>query len=91
MHITTRLQHAVACFERIKRKNAKYGELKIDTLKFENVLRQAINGSHEDIEIILKLYAPLIDRQSYLNGKFDEDLRQYILMHVIKNISKFRS
>lgn len=42
----------------------------MDTLEFENVLRQAINGSHEDIEIILKLYAPLIDRQKWNRCKF---------------------
>ena len=63
----------------------------MDAQEFESVLNRAVSGSHEDIELILKLYAPLIDRQSYLNGKLDEDLRQYILIHIIKNISKFKS
>lgn len=58
--------------------------------EFEQILNGAVSGSHNDIEKILKMYAPLIDRQSHLNGKIDEDLRQYILMHIIKNISKFK-
>ncbi len=58
--------------------------------EFKTVLLRAIFGSHNDVEIILKMYAPLIDRSSYLNGTLDEDLRQYILMHIIKNISKFK-
>ena len=62
----------------------------MNALEFEQILNRAISGSHEDFEIILKLYAPLIDRQSYLNGKLDEDLRQYILIHIIKNLSKFK-
>lgn len=58
--------------------------------EFKSILQQAISGSHDDIEIILKMYEPLINRSSYLNGTLDEDLRQYILMHIIKNISKFK-
>lgn len=58
--------------------------------EFKAILLRAISGSHNDIEIILKMYEPLINRSSYLNGTLDEDLRQYILMHIIKNISKFK-
>ena len=27
---------------------------------------------------------------SYLHGKLDEDLRQYIIVHIIKKLPKFR-
>ncbi len=57
---------------------------------FKEVLERAVSGSHSDIELILDMYAPLIDRSSYIKGKLDEDLRQYILLHIIKNISKFK-
>ena len=63
---------------------------KMNAQEFKTVLLRAISGSHNDIEIILKLYAPLIYRNSCLNGTLDEDLQQYILMHIIKNISKFK-
>ncbi len=44
---------------------------------FRSTLAQAVAGSHEALEEILKLYEPLIRKHSYLNGKQDDDLRQY--------------
>lgn len=57
--------------------------------EFPRMLHGAVSGSHEDLEQILKLYMPLINKYSYLNGKLDEDLRQYIMIHIALNISKF--
>lgn len=36
---------------------------------FRSTLAQAVGGSHEALEEILKLYEPLIHKHSYLNGK----------------------
>lgn len=47
-------------------------------------------GSHRDLETILELYMPLIEHHSYLYGCMDEDLKQYILIHIALNISKFK-
>lgn len=52
-------------------------------------LKGAIAGSHEDLEIILKMYEPLIKKYSYINDVFQEDLHQYLLIHIALNISKF--
>ena len=52
-------------------------------------LTAAIAGNHDALETILDLYAPLIDRNSIVDGQLDEDLRQYILIHIAQNISKF--
>lgn len=57
--------------------------------QFSDVLQGAVEGNHEDLEEILNLYMPLIDRYSYLNGKLDEDMKQYIMIHIALNISKF--
>ena len=57
--------------------------------EFRLVLQAAVAGSHEALEKILKLYAPLIDKRSKIDGQVDEDLRQYILIHIALNISKF--
>ena len=57
--------------------------------EFRNVLTGAAAGTHSDLEVILQLYMPLIDSNSYLLGQLDEDLKQYILMHIAINISKF--
>ena len=35
------------------------------------------------------LYDPLIDKHCFINGKHDDDLKQYLLMHLALNISKF--
>lgn len=58
--------------------------------EFKKLIIEATSGKKEYIDIILQIYAPLINRYSYLKGKMDEDLKQYILMHIIKNISKFK-
>lgn len=57
---------------------------------FIEILDGAISGKIEDIEKILIMYDPMITSASYLNGKLDEDLKQYLLMHIIRNISKFK-
>ena len=57
---------------------------------FKSVLENAISGDEADMEIILKLYNPLIKHQSYLCGRYDEDLNQEILWHLIRKIPKFR-
>ena len=44
---------------------------------FRRVLQGAVAGNHDDLEIILELYTPLIDKHCYIDGRFDEDLRQY--------------
>lgn len=57
--------------------------------QFSDALQGAVEGNHEDLEEILKLYMPMIDRYSYLNGKLDEDMKQYIMIHIALNISRF--
>lgn len=57
--------------------------------EFRMILLEAISGSHEALEKILELYAPLIKRHSIVEGYMDEDLHQYILIHIALNISKF--
>ena len=56
---------------------------------FELMLYRAISGSHKDLEAILTMYEPLIHKYSFINGKFDEDLHQYIMIRIALNISKF--
>lgn len=57
--------------------------------KFHNVLTGAVAGSHKDVEQILELYMPLIDKHSYVNGRLDEDLKQYLMIHIALQIGKF--
>lgn len=58
--------------------------------QFKRLLESAISGNMDSLESLLELYAPLINRYSYINGKFDEDLRQHLILHIIKNLHKFK-
>ena len=57
--------------------------------EFRRILEDAILGSHEALEKIFELYDPLISKHCRIDGKIDEDLKQYILIHIAPNISKF--
>lgn len=57
--------------------------------EFRRILLEATLGNHEALEKILELYGPLISKYSWVDGKFDEDLKQYILIHIALIISKF--
>lgn len=57
--------------------------------EFHNVLTGAVAGCREDVEQILELYMPLIDKHSYVNGRLDEDLKQYLMIHIALQIGKF--
>lgn len=56
---------------------------------FRKTLTKAIRGSNEALADIIEMYMPLINRYSYVDGELDEDLRQYIFLHIFKNLSKF--
>ena len=43
--------------------------------EFKKVLHGAVMGNHRDLETILELYMPMIEHNSYLYGRLDEDLR----------------
>lgn len=58
--------------------------------KFSDILSKAIAGDKASMEVILDLYAPLIDRHSMIYGYIDEDCRQYIIMRIITTIRKFK-
>ena len=57
--------------------------------EFRSILIGAVSGNHEDLEKILELYMPLIDKHSYVNGRVDEDLKQYLMIHIALQIGKF--
>lgn len=57
--------------------------------EFHNLLTGAVAGCHEDLEQVLELYMPLIDKHSYVNGRVDEDLKQYLMIHIALQIGKF--
>lgn len=63
--------------------------MKMDRKQFEIILQGAVAGRHDDLEMILQLYEPMIRKYSFNKDIFDEDLHQYLLIHIALNINKF--
>lgn len=59
-------------------------------LTFHDILERAIAGCRHSIQVLLQMYEPLINGYSYLHGKLDEDLKQYIIMHIVRKLPKFK-
>lgn len=54
------------------------------------MIRKAVDGDPEAIEMVLKRYMPLIENCSYSNGVMDEDCKQVILIKIASCLHKFR-
>ena len=63
--------------------------MKLSNNEFREILVRAQAGDNEAITDILEMYMPLINKHSFVNGKLDEDLRQNILLQIVKSIKKF--
>jgi DNA-directed RNA polymerase specialized sigma subunit len=60
--------------------------MKMTNEQFREVLIKAQAGDNEAMTDILEMYMPLINKHSYVNGRLDEDLRQNILLEIVKSI-----
>lgn len=63
--------------------------MKMTNEKFRELLIRAQTGDNGAMTDILEQYMPLINKYSFINGKLDEDLRQNILLEIVKSIKKF--
>ena len=59
-------------------------------MRFEEVLFRAKQDDQEAMLQILDLYRPLLIKNSLINGMFDEDLYQELVVETIKCIRNFR-
>ena len=59
-------------------------------MNFEEVLFLAQTGNEAATAQILEMFRPLIIKQSLVNGRFDEDLYQELVVEVLKCIRSFR-
>ena len=57
---------------------------------FYTILSSAISGSIESLADLVELYMPLINNYSVVDGKIDEDLRQSILLELVRSIPRFK-
>lgn len=62
----------------------------MNSREFRDTLERALSDDRTALEAILLLYMPLINRYSRIDGELDEDLRQYILLHVVTKLGEFK-
>lgn len=60
-----------------------------DLEQLRSLLDSAQSGDSSAFERLLKLYKPLIDRHCIVNGAFDEDCKQQILIQIYIKTQKF--
>ena len=60
--------------------------MKLSNNEFRDILVRAQAGDNEAMTDILEMYMPLINKHSFVNGKLDEDLRQNILLQIVKSV-----
>lgn len=58
-------------------------------MNFRILIKKAQNGDDASFEEILKMYRPLIMKESIINGSFDEDLYQEQCIVLNKCIKQF--
>lgn len=63
--------------------------MKLSNKELKDWIIKAQAGDNKAMTDILELYMPLINKHSFVNGKLDEDLRQNILLEIVKSIKKF--
>ncbi len=57
--------------------------------EFKRILEDAKKGEIMAIETILELYEPMVNKHAVLNGNFDEDLKQFLLLSILRKLKKF--
>ena len=60
--------------------------MKMTNDEFRKILIRAQAGDNEAMADILEMYMPLINKHSYVNDRLDEDLRQNIILEILKSI-----
>jgi hypothetical protein len=60
-----------------------------DNRAFREILSAAVSGNNDALVQLFLMYRPLIDGLSVTDGGINEDLRQELLIHLIKKIKTF--
>lgn len=57
--------------------------------ELEEILLKAKNENEEAMILLIEKYSKIIKSNSYINGKFNEDLNQDLICKTIESIKKF--
>lgn len=59
-------------------------------MNFEEILYRAQQGDEAAINQIVEMYRPLLIKSALVNGRFDEDLFQELVVETLKCIQYYR-
>ncbi|CUX25012.1 helix-turn-helix domain-containing protein [Clostridium sp. C105KSO13] len=59
-------------------------------MNFEEILYRAQQGDETAINQIVEMYRPLLIKSALVNGRFDEDLFQELVVETLKCIQYYR-
>lgn len=59
-------------------------------MEFEELLFRAKADDKQAVEQIMEMYRPLVIKNALVNGVFDEDLYQELMVEVLKCIQYFK-
>lgn len=62
----------------------------ITNREFVKILKQAVDADISAIYKIIDIYAGAIVKNSTINGRYNQECRDYIEEKIIKNIKKFK-
>lgn len=57
--------------------------------KLKNIVIGAVAGNKNSLAIIIKMYAPIIKSESIVDGRFNEDLAQEIILSILDEMHNF--
>ena len=63
---------------------------KISDKEFITILEKAVNGDIENIYKIIKIFEGTIINNSIINGRYNQECRDYIEDKIIEQIQKFK-
>lgn len=59
-------------------------------MEFDKILNRAKMNDKQAVEQILRMYHPLLVKNAMVNGKFEEDLYQELIVELLKCIQHFK-
>ena len=61
----------------------------MNTIRFRKVLQMACAGNADALIALIEAYQPIIHHYSVVDGRFNDDCYQYILLKLVSEIKKF--
>lgn len=65
-------------------------KIEMNNKELYEVIKKAVNGDMKAKFEIILMFQELIEKESYINGKYSEDCKDYIEDRILKDIENFK-